>query len=199
MSRPPRSSSDSGGRVGSGVELFYSVLGLAAAVPAITRLFDGTGCDVGVDPAVRIFSVLLMAAIWAASLVAALVFKAMRGLRTTASGLALFGAIDVILLMSGPVGAGFVGPSGAVWILLGVAVIGGLSGLATNLVMMACGAFLAMVQFVPLPTDYGADCAALVPDAPTVMLAGYSVVFWLGAWLISKRRLGRSSVFGRGG
>ena len=182
-----------------GVELFYSVLGLAAAVPAITRLFESTGCAVGVDPAMRIVSVLLMAAIWAGSLVAALVFKVMSGFRTTASGLALFGALDVVLFMSGPVGAGLVGPGGAVWILLGVAVIGGLSGLATNLVMMTCGAFLAVVQLVPLPSAYVADCAGLVPEAPTVMLAGYTVVFWLGAWLISKRRLGRSAVFRRGG
>ena len=90
-----------------GVELFYSVLGLAAAVPAISRLFEATGCEIGVEPAVRIVAVLLMAAVWIATLIAALTVKTIGGFRTTASGLALFGALDVILLMSGPIGAGF--------------------------------------------------------------------------------------------
>ena len=33
-----------------GYELLYGVLGLAASVPALTRVFDASNCDVGVDP-----------------------------------------------------------------------------------------------------------------------------------------------------
>ena len=181
-----------------GYELFYSALGLAAAVPAVTRLFEGSSCDVSVEQSVRIVAVVIMAVMWASTLIAALAVKAMAGWRATASGLALFGALDVIIFMSGPIGAG-VSADGAVWIVLGAAVIGGLSALATNLAMMVCGLFLGVLQFVTVSTGFSADCDALVSGVPAVMLAGYTAVFWLGAWIVSKRRLRGSQVFGRGG
>lgn len=175
-----------------GVELLYSVLGLAASVPAITRLLGATGCGDGVDPSLRIVAVVLLSVIWVATLIAALTVKAMSGFRTTASGLALFGAIDVMLFMSGPIGEGLVGPAGAVVVLLAVAVIGGMSALATNLVMMTCGLMLGAIQLLTLSSTYSADCSLLAPDVPMVLLAGYAMVFWLGAWITSKVRLRRA-------
>ena len=180
-----------------GYELFYSVLGLAASVPAISRLFGATGCDTGVGQTVRVVAAVVMLALWAAMLIGALVFQAMAGWRTTAPGLALFGALDVIIFMSGPIGAG-VAPGAAVWIVLGAAVVGGLSGLATNLVMMVCGLFLGALQFVSVTTGFSAECDALVSSVPAVMLAGYAVVYWLGAVLVSRRQLRATGVFGRG-
>jgi hypothetical protein len=173
-----------------GYELLYGVLGLAASVPALTRVFDASDCDVGVDPSVRIVAVVILAVVWIGVLIAALTVKALSGWHTTASGLALFGALDVIVVMSGPIGAGLTAGS-AVWIVLGAAVIGGLSGLATNLVMMTCGAFLGLLQFVTAATGYGAGCVTLVSSAPYALLVGYVVAFWIGAWLVSRRRTGR--------
>ena len=180
-----------------GYELLYSVLGLAASVPAISRLFGATGCGTGVGQTVRVVAVLVMLALWAGMLIGALAVKAMAGWRTTAPGLALFGALDVVIFMSGPIGAG-VAPDAAVWIVLGAAVVGGLSGLATNLVMMVCGLFLGALQFVTVTTGFSAECDALVSSVPAVMLAGYALVYWLGAVLVSRGELRRTRVFGRG-
>lgn len=180
-----------------GYELLYSVLGLAASVPAITRLFGAAGCDTGTGQTVRVVAVVIMLVLWMATLIGALAVQAMKELRTTAPGLALFGALDVVVFMSGPIGAGL-SPGGAVWVVLGAAVIGGLSGLATNLVMMVCGLLLGGLQFVTVTTGFSADCDALVSTAPVVMLVGYTVLFWAGAWLVSRTRLRRASVFGRG-
>lgn len=136
---------------------------------------------------------MILAVVWIGVLIAALTVKALSGWHTTASGLALFGALDVIVVMSGPVGAGLTG-GGAVWIVLAAAVIGGLSGLATNLVMMTCGAFLGAVQFITTATGYGAECASLVSSAPYALLVGSSLRSgqargWSrGAWRVVEAR-----------
>lgn len=174
-----------------GYELFYSVLGLAASVPAITHLFEASDCDVGVNPAIRIVAVVIMVVMWAGALIAAVAVRAAGGWRARSSGLALFGALDVILFMSGPIGTS-ISPSGAAGIVLLVGVIGGLSGFAPNLVMMTAGAFLGAIQFLTATTGLRTECNALVSTTPMSMLAGFALVFWLGAWLYSKRRLGRA-------
>ncbi|MGA5541357.1 hypothetical protein ACPCIR_05845 [Mycobacterium sp. NPDC051198] len=179
-----------------GIDLFYSVLGLAAAVPAVSRLFAATGCDTGAGSTVRIVAAGILATIWIASMIAGLVLAPLGGLRNTPSGLALFGGLDVILVTTGPIEFG-IAPATVVLIVLAVAVMGGLSGLAPGLFMMVCGLILGGMQFLGATTGFGADCASLVAQTPLAVLAGYAVVFWLIAWFISKRQLGGAARFGR--
>ncbi|WNG81155.1 hypothetical protein C6A86_023650 [Mycobacterium sp. ITM-2016-00316] len=180
-----------------GIALFYSVLGLAAAVPAVTRLFAATGCDAGSASAVRIVAVLILAVFWIMSMVGGLVVSPLRGLRNVPSGLALFGALEVILLISGPIGIG-VSPATIVVVVLTVAVAGGLSGLAPGLFMMLCGLALGSLQFVTVSTGVGVGCESLVSTAPVAVLVGYVLVFWMIAWFISKWALRRAARLGAG-
>lgn len=180
-----------------GTALFYSVLGLAAAVPAVTRLFAATGCEAGSGSSVRIVAVVILAAFWVMSMIGGLVVSPVRGLRNVPSGLALFGALEVILLLSGPIGIG-VAPATITLVVLAAALGGGLSGLAPGLFMMLCGLVLGGLQFVTVSSGASAECQALVPATPIAVLVGYALVFWLVAWFISKWMLRGATRMGGG-
>lgn len=178
-----------------GYELFYSVLGLVAAIPAIVRLVGAAGCDAGTAQTVRVVGAVLMAATWAAMLTLGLLVKAMSGFRSAPTGLAAFGAVDVIIYLSGPLGDG-ASAAGAVVLLVTAAGIGAAAAFASDMVMMACGLFLGFAQLSTVTTARGAECGQLIATTPVAMLAGYALVFWTGAQLVSKRKLRRIRVFG---
>ncbi|MHA7666804.1 hypothetical protein [Mycolicibacterium sp. HS_4_1] len=178
-----------------GYELFYSVLGLVAAIPAIVRLVGAAGCDAGTAQTVRVVGAVMMAATWAAMLTLGLLVKTMSGFRSAPTGLAAFGAVDVIIYLSGPLGDG-ASAAGAVVLLAAAAAIGAAAAFSSGIVMMACGLFLGFAQLLTVTTGHGAECGQLMSTTPMAMLVGYAVVFWLGAQLVSRRKLRRIRVFG---
>lgn len=168
-----------------GLGLLYGILGLVASVPAMARLFDASECDVGVDHWMRIAALVVLAVTWGGGLIAGLLFRWAGSRRPASAGLALFGAIEVVVFMSGPVGVG-ISPQVAGLLIAAAAVLGGLSGYRPDLVMMTSGLFLGTLVIFETSTGFPQGCDSLKSDAPYAALVGYCVVFWAGAWVVSK-------------
>lgn len=74
---------------------FYSTLGLVAAVPAVLTFVRSNGCLQGPPPLLRFLAVLLLTAV--AGLMFAAGFLISRRLPTSATGLALFGSVQILI------------------------------------------------------------------------------------------------------
>ncbi len=103
-----------------------------------------------------------------------------------ASGLALFGALDVIVIAAGPVGLG-VGDTGVAIIFWGVAGIGLLTGVMPELVMLTCALALALLTVVSTYTPLPLDCNGPGSSVPVAMVLGYFVT----AAMVSRLTLAR--------
>jgi hypothetical protein len=74
---------------------FYSALGLVAAVPAVVAFVRSNGCLHGPPPLLRFLAVLLLAAV--AGLTFAASFLMSRRLPASATGLALYGSLQILI------------------------------------------------------------------------------------------------------
>jgi hypothetical protein len=167
------------------VQVVFSFVGLAAVVPALTALFADDACGGAVDPTFRTGVIAALLIVWALSLTAGMFGARLSSLfvgrfvsRWNASaGLALFGAIDVIVLAASPVGLGL--PTAALnTIFWGVAVVGLLTGVFPELVLLTCGLALGVLSlasmFMPMPSG----CENVGSIVPFAMTVGYLLCYW---------------------
>jgi hypothetical protein len=187
------------GRLTALIALFYSVVGLIGSIPAIAELFDGSRCDAtAVDRGVVLVVLFVLLTGWAAGAVlgffagrigqVARLFS--RDWRSAPAGLAMFGAVDVIVLAAGPVGSA--SPAVSVKLFWAVAVIGFFAGVAPELVMAAAGAALGVLSIFEVTTSGVAGCDSSVSAAPLSAVVGFCLAFAVGAWLVSKASLRRA-------
>jgi len=162
------------------IQTGYSVVGLVASAKLLTALFEDHGTCSGVHSTLRTGVVVALIVVWVLS-----VFVGVLGSRLASvfinrfasrwhpsSGLALFGALDVVVLAAGPVGLG-VGQTGVNVIFWGVAVIGLLTGITPGVVLLTCALTLAVFSVVAAYTSIPLTCEGVGSYVPMAMILGY--------------------------
>lgn len=160
------------------VEWGFSLFGVVATLPALVVLVQGSDCPGGdiVPVGVRLLTAVLLVL----CLIAGVVSRAAVGKVERLSGLAWFGAVEVLSFLQTPAGVDLF--SLGAWRIVLVLVVAGLVGFAAawmpGLVIGAAGISIALSQFVVI--DAGLGCGVPAGSglaAATVVFVPYTVAF----------------------
>ena len=172
----------------------YSFVGLVASAMLWAALFDESGACGGVEPSLRTGVVVALLVVWALSLLAGVLggrlASSVLGRYVSqwhaSSGLALFGALDVVVLAAGPVGLG-IGTTGVNVIFWGVAIIGLLTGFVPDLVLLVCALALVLFSVVATYTPVPISCEGVGSSVPLAMMLGYGVCLAIASRLTLRK------------
>ena len=176
--------------VSLGTDLLYSVIGLIALVPALSELTAPNICGIDSNVPVRIAGVALFVVIGSLSGTAAFFLGGAKISEMTVVGLAWFGAIDIVLALTSPVGV----VSGTAPLILGLVaavVLGGIIGAKPELGLLVVGTALGLIVLLTSASGITTSCDEVDSVGSVTMFVAFAVIFGLGRLTIGKLLPGR--------
>lgn len=171
--------------VSIGADLLYSVIGLIALVPAMSELTEPSICGIDTNVPLRISAVALFVAIAFLSAACGFVIGGMNINGAAVAGLAWFGAIDVVLFLTSPVGV----TSGSTPLALGIiaaVILGSTIGARPETGLLIVGTALGLIVLLSSASGMSTNCDEVDSVGSLTVFATYAVVFGIGRWTIGK-------------
>lgn len=162
--------------VDAGVNLFYSLLGLIALIPAMSSLTESSICGVEVNVPLRVTAVVLFLALAVLSGASGFLIAQRRISLVSSVGLGWFGAVDIVLFLTSPVGV-MGGPGPAVLGIGAAVVLGAVIGVAPELGLLVAGVGLALIVLLTSATGATLDCQAVDSIGSVTAFVTYAVLF----------------------
>lgn len=165
--------------------LLYSLLGLIALLPALAGVTEPQICGVETNVPLRISAIALFVLVAVVSGVAGFFIGGLRSSVVSSVGLGWFGAVDVVLFLTSPVGV-VGGPGPMVLGLSAAVVLGAIIGVAPELGLMTVGVGLALI--VMLTSAYGStlDCQDADSVGSVSAFVAYGLVFCVLRLVVGK-------------
>ncbi|MFI5432840.1 MULTISPECIES: hypothetical protein [Rhodococcus] len=176
--------------VSLGTDLLYSVIGLIALVPALSELTAPNICGIDSNVPVRIAGVALFVVIGSLSGTAAFFLGGAKISEMTVVGLAWFGAIDIVLALTSPVGVAS-GPTPLILGLVAAVVLGGIIGAKPELGLLVVGTALGIIVLLTSASGITTSCDEVDSVGSVTMFVAFAVIFGLGRLTIGKLLPGR--------
>ncbi|MGX7724564.1 hypothetical protein [Rhodococcus sp. 5G237] len=172
----------------TGVEFCYTLVGVVATVPALQALVASEDCYGPVDRTLRIAALLLFGSLWLLSLVATVLSRRAPHTIFASMGLGVFGSIEVLAMLAGPIGVTTVQRDGILISLFIVASIalGALTGYRPRLVLAVTGGFLALASLVEVTVSPTPGCGSTTSWAAATTVGGFAVAYVLASRVVQR-------------
>lgn len=176
--------------VSLGADLLYSVIGLVALVPTLSELPASSICGIDSNVPMRIAAVALFVVIGSLSGAVGFILGGAKLSEMTVVGLAWFGAIDIVLHVTSPVGV-VSGPAPLILGVVAAVVLGGTIGAKPELGLLVVGTTLGLIVLLASASGITTSCDEVDSLGSVTTFVAFAVVFGLGRLTIGKLLPGR--------